>query len=56
MTYEIIKINTDTKEEKNYGKGYSKEDVKAMTKGHVFNGLFYERKNSKFIFIVNECL
>jgi len=31
---------------------YSAEDIKLITKGYKFNGMFYERKNGKFIFIV----
>lgn len=30
------------------------QDIKEITKGYKFNGLFYERKNSKYIFIVNK--
>jgi|GEM_PF-2704835 len=29
----------------------SPEDIKLITKGYTFNGLFYERKNGKYIFI-----
>lgn len=40
-------------EEIDYGT-MNKEDVKLVTKGYKFNGLFYERKNSKNIFVVDE--
>jgi len=48
----IKKINIETEQETNYGSGYSEADIKEITKGYTFNGLFYERKNSKYIFIV----
>ena len=48
----ITKINVKTEEEIRYGSGYTEEDVKALTKGYKFNGLFYERVNSDWIFIV----
>ena len=53
-TYEIEKYNTTTDNWENLGKGYSEEDVKAITKGYKFTGLFYERKNSLVMFIVKE--
>ena len=31
---------------------WEEEDVKLIVRGYRFNGLFYERKNSKAIFIV----
>ena len=52
--YEIIKIEVETEKETNYGKGYTDEDVKSITKGYKFNGLFYTRENGKYIYIVNE--
>ena len=51
--FKVTKINIETEKEYNYG-SYTKEDVKLITRGYKFNGLFYERKNSKFIFIVQE--
>lgn len=51
--YTIKKINVDTKKETNYGNGYTEEDVRNITKGYVFNGMFYDRKGSKYIFVVN---
>lgn len=53
-TYNIVKINCMTEEEQNMGTGYTAEDVKAITKGYKFNGLFYTRTNSKWMFIVEE--
>ena len=53
-TYNIVKINCMTEEEQNMGSGYTMEDVKAITKGYKFNGLFYTRTNSKWMFIVEE--
>lgn len=54
MTYNITKIDSKTEHETNMGNGYTEEDVKAITKGYTFNGLFYERKNSKWMYIVEE--
>ena len=52
-TYRITKIDSKTDEEINYGSGYTEKDVKDIVKGYKFNGLFYERANSKYIFIVD---
>ena len=52
-TYKIVKSDYNGNE-KNYGGGYSKEDVKLVTRGYTYNGLFYDRKNSKYFFIVEE--
>ena len=54
MKYQITKIDTETKKEYNYGGGYTEQDIQEITKGYKHNGLFYERKNSKYIFIVKE--
>lgn len=48
----IKKINILTGAETNYGEGYDENDIRQITSGYVFNGLFYERKNSNYIFIV----
>ena len=50
-TYKIIKINVETEEEIIYGCGYTEEDVRDIVKSYKFNGLFYERANSKYILI-----
>jgi hypothetical protein len=50
--YTITKIDTKTDKEANYGGGHTEQDVKAITRGYTFNGLFYERKGSRYIFIV----
>lgn len=52
--YTITKVNVETKKEADYGGGYTKEDVREITKGYKFNGMFYERKGSKYIFFVSE--
>lgn len=52
--YSITKIDTNTEKETDYGSGYTSEDVNNITRGYVFNGFFYERKNSRYIYIVNE--
>lgn len=54
MMYNVTKIDSKTGNETNLGSGYSEADVKAITKGYTFNGLFYERKNSKWMYIVEE--
>lgn len=48
----IKKINTLTEVETNYGGGYDENDIKQITRGYIFNGLFYERKNSNYIYVV----
>lgn len=50
--YTITKVNAETGKETNYGKGYTIEDVKEITKGYKFNGMFYNRKGSKYMFFV----
>ena len=52
--YKISKCNPKKDIWEDYGGGYSDEDVKVITKGFHNNGLFYERKNSKIIFVVTE--
>lgn len=52
-TYKVTKYSVDG-QEKNYGIGYTEEDVKAITKGYAFDGLFYNRQGSKWFFIVEE--
>ena len=52
--FKVTKVEIATGNETNYGGGYNEEDVKAITKGYKFNGLFYERKNGKFIYIIDE--
>lgn len=54
MTYTITKIEIATEKEFDYGGGYTEEDVKAITKGYKFNGMWYERKNGKYMFIVDQ--
>lgn len=53
MKYEVIKVEIATGKEQNMGT-WGEDDVKAITQGYKFNGLFYERKNGKNIYIVNE--
>lgn len=51
--YTVTKLEILTGKETDYGNcGY--DDVQAITKGYIFNGLFYERKNGKYIYIVTE--
>ena len=54
MTFKIEKYNADTKTWENFGGGYTKEEVKQITKGYPFDGLMYSRKNSATFFIVTE--
>lgn len=48
---EIIKIDGNGKET-NYGKGYA-EPYEVIPKNYKYNGLFYESKGTKTIYIVN---
>lgn len=50
--YEVIKINVKTEKEFNLGI-YDKEDVKLIVRCYKFNGLFFERKNSDSIYVIN---
>ena len=52
--FKVIKVDSKTEKEQNMGGGYTAEDVKAITKGYTFNGLFYDRKGSKYYYIVEE--
>lgn len=54
MKYKIEKYNPKTDEWENMGGGFAKEDVEQITKGFPFNGMFYTRKNSKIMYIVEE--
>ena len=49
--YKVEKV--DENKTINYGV-YDEDDVKLITRGYKFNGLFYERKNSNSIYIVTE--
>lgn len=51
--YRVEKIEIQTEKVIDLGT-WSDEDVKLITKGYTFNGLFYERKNGKYIYIVTE--
>lgn len=48
----IIKIDSKGKEY-NYGNGY-KNPYEVIPKSYKFNGLFYESKNTKTIYIVEK--
>ena len=50
--YTVIKVDSKTGKEKNFGGGYTESDVKEITKGYTFNGMFYDRKGSKYFYIV----
>lgn len=50
----IIKVNIKTEQEIDLGSGYTEEDIKDIVKGYTFNGMFYERKNSNWIYIVEQ--
>lgn len=52
--YSIVKVNSENGKERNYGGCYTEKDVKQITKGYTFNGLFYTRKNSKYMYIATE--
>lgn len=51
--YKVEKIEIATEKVSNCGT-MCEEDMKLCVKGYTFNGLFYERKNGKYIFIVTE--
>lgn len=51
-TYSITKVDSNGKET-NFGKGYT-DVYEVIPKSYKFNGLFYESKNSKIIYIVTE--
>ena len=53
MYYKVIKINSENGKETNYGT-MCEEDMKLITKGYKFDGIFYNRKGSKYFFIVEE--
>lgn len=50
--YKVEKINIETEETFNYGTMIDYKEV--IPKNYGFNGLFWERKNSKYIYIVTE--
>lgn len=50
--YKITKIDSKGKEY-NYG-WYCEEDKNLIIKGWKYNGLFYEKRNTKSIIIVDE--
>ena len=54
MTYSIEKYNPKTDEWENMGGGYTENDVKQITKGFPFNGMFYTRKNSQIMYVVEK--
>ena len=49
----VKKLHILTNKESDCGR-YSDNDIKVMTKGYKWNGLFYERKGSNWIYIVEE--
>ena len=51
--YKVTRIEIANEKETDYGT-CSEYDVKLITKGYTYNGFFYERKNGKYIFIVEE--
>lgn len=51
--YSVTKMSIDGAEI-NYGGGYSEEDVKSITRGYKFNGVFYDRKGSRWFYVVSE--
>ena len=48
----IVKIDSKGNEY-NYGKGY-KNPYEVIPKGYMFNGLFYEKNDTKTIYIVEQ--
>ena len=54
MTYRVIKVDSKTGNESNFGSGYTMEDIKVITKGYTFNGFYYDRKGSRYFYIVEK--
>lgn len=52
MTYKVEKYDPKTGKFQNCGI-YTEEDVKIITRGYRFNGLFYERKGTMIFYIVS---
>lgn len=50
--YKVEKVNIETEEAFDYGTMVDYRDAVPMN--YTFNGLFWERKNSKYIYIVTE--
>lgn len=55
-TYSVTKIEINTGKETYYGGGWTKKDVKDIVRGYKRNETFgyYERKNGKYMFFVDE--
>lgn len=53
-TYKVTKVDSKTEKEYDCGGGYSMEDVKDITKGYAYNGLFYSRQGSRYFYIVEK--
>ena len=51
--YKVIKINLNSQETLDYGI-MNENDMKSTTQGYKSNGMFYERSNGRYIFIVEE--
>ena len=51
--YKVTKVDIMTEIESNYGT-YFGVDVKLIIRGYHYNGLFFEKKNSNSIYIVEE--
>ena len=47
--YKVEKVNIETEETLDYGTMIDYREV--IPKNYTFNGLFWERKNSKYIYI-----
>lgn len=52
--YKVKKYNSKADRFEDLGGGYTEEDVKAITKGYKFNGLFYERQGTMTFYTVSE--
>lgn len=48
----VKKVNVEDESVIDYGGGYDDDDVKLLTKGFVYNGLFYTSMDSPYFFIV----
>lgn len=52
MHYQIIKVNSHTAEEIDFGLRSDFGDVLRITRGYRYNGIFFTRKNCKWFYIV----
>ncbi len=52
MHYQVLKVNSETAEEFDFGLHSDFADVLAITRGYRYNGIFFTRKGCKWFYIV----